>query len=86
VLALSLLKSDFDTLEAAARAAGYDGIVDVPGHLINITNVYQKPGSSSVSTDTQINVEFTDAEDGMKQGDKFKEISLPYIYLRHKKS
>ncbi|MBN8834569.1 MAG: hypothetical protein ABS68_00255 [Niastella sp. SCN 39-18] len=82
---LSLLKSDMDVLDQAARDAGYDGIVDVPGKLIDITCVYQKEedkaGLSSVGL---INVEFTEFEDGMKQGDKFKEVTLPFIFLRLK--
>ncbi len=82
---LSLLKSDYDILDLAAQTAGYDDITDVPGSLIFITCVYQKPGNPKLSADTLIGVEFTDVEDGMKQGDKFKEISLPFLYLRKKK-
>lgn len=84
---LMLLKSDADTLEAAARAKGYEDITDVPGKLIDITCLYQKSDDSAqLSTDTCQNVEFTEMEDGMKQGDKFKEISLPFVFLRLKKS
>lgn len=82
---LALLKSDYDQLNKAAIAAGYEDLIDVPGTEINITVVYQKEDNSAkLSTDTLINVEFTEAEDGMKQGDKFKEISLPFIFLRKK--
>ncbi len=81
---LMLLKSDVDELNIAARAAGYEDIVDVPGTLINISCVYEKVESSGFQTETCINVEFTELEDGMKQGDKFKEISLPFIFLRKK--
>lgn len=78
---LSLLKSDFDLLNKAAIAAGYEDISDVPGKLINMTCVYQKEGDPLIQTATLLNVEFTEFEDGMKQGDKFKEISLPFICL-----
>lgn len=78
---LMLLKSDFDLLNKAALAAGYNDLTDVPGKLINISCVYEKEGDPVIQTATLFNVEFTEFEDGMKQGDKFKEISLPFICL-----
>lgn len=78
---LMLLQSGTDQLDAAARAQGYSSIIHVPGKFINITVVYQKPGDALVKTKAIKNVEFTELEDGMKQGDKFKENSLPFIYL-----
>lgn len=78
---LMMLKSDFDVLQGAAVSAGYQSLVKVPGKLINIVCVYQKKGDPIIQTATMLNVEFTDVEDGMKQGDKFKEISLPFICL-----
>lgn len=83
---LMLLKSDFDALNRAAVAAGFEDIVDVPGHLINITCVYQKEGSGPLSTDKILNVEFTEYEDGMENADKFKEVSLPFLALKVRKS
>lgn len=83
---LTVLKSDYDALNGAARTAGYQNIVDVPGRLINITCVYEKISDAMLATDTLITVEFTEFEDGMKQGDKFKEISLPFIFLQLKQS
>lgn len=84
---LMLLKSDFDELNSAAIASGYEDITDIPGKEINITCVYQKTDDAGkLSTDTLLNAEFTEYEDGMKQGDKFKEISLPILFLRLKKS
>ncbi|MDE3185279.1 MAG: hypothetical protein KGM16_17845 [Bacteroidota bacterium] len=81
---LMMLKSDFDLLNAAARTAGYEDISDVPGSAINITCVYSN--ASNLSVDSCLNVEFTDFEDGQKQGDKFKEITLPFIFLRLKQA
>jgi hypothetical protein len=83
---LVVLKSDFDEMNLAARAAGHRNIVEVPGKNINITCVYQKDDGDPIKTDALINVEFTDFEDGMKQGDKFKEISLSFIFIRLKQS
>lgn len=79
---LYLLKSDADGLNATARASGYRNIIDVPGRLIVITCVYQKEDSPDrLNIDSLIYVEFTSFEDGMKQGDLFKEIELPFIFL-----
>ena len=78
---LMMLKSDFDALNTAAVASGYADITDVPGKNINITVLYQKDGNPLIQTATFLNVEFMEFEDGMKQGDKFKEISLPFICL-----
>lgn len=78
---LMLLKSDFDLIHKAAVSAGYADIVDVPGKNIHITVVYQKEGDPIIQTATLFNVEFTEYEDGQNQGDKFKEISLPFVCL-----
>jgi hypothetical protein len=83
---LSLLKSDVDELNAAARAAGYKNIIHVPGRLITITCVYQKDEGDPIKTDVMVNVEFTKFGDGQKQGDKFKEIELPFLFLDLKQS
>lgn len=82
---LTLLKSDYDALELAARTAGYDDIVEVPFTDVVITVVYQQE-DGTLKTDTLIGCEFTSAEDGMKQGDKFKEIELPFIFMKLKKA
>lgn len=78
---LTILKTDLDDLNAAARAAGYKNIVQVPGRLINITCIYQKDDGDPIRTDSLINVEFTKMSDGGKSGDKFKECALPFLFL-----
>ncbi len=78
---LMLLKSDFDALNKAAIDAGFDDISDVPASKIDATVVYQITEESKLQTATLRGVEFTEFEDGMKQGDKFKEITLPFICL-----
>lgn len=83
---LTLLKSDVDILNNAARVAGYDDIVDVPGSNIHITCVYTPKGVQLLRTDTCLNCEFTEFEDGQKQGDSFKEIELPFIFLKLKQA
>ncbi len=81
---LMVLKSDFDDLTRAALAAGYNDITEVPGSLINISCVYDRGDGTPIQSVNLINVEFTDFEDGMKQGDKFKEISLPLLFTKLK--
>ena len=84
---LMLLKSDFDMLNKAAISAGYEDITDLPGKLININCVYAPDdGTGRLISVALINAEFTEYEDGMKQADKFKEISLPFIFLRKTES
>lgn len=83
---LTLLKSDVDILNSAARTAGYDDIVDVPGSNIHITCVYTPKSAQILRTDTCLNCEFTEFEDGQKQGDSFKEIELPFIFLKLKQA
>ncbi|KAA2245493.1 hypothetical protein F0L74_05920 [Chitinophaga agrisoli] len=82
---LRMLKSDHDALRRAAQVAGYEDVIDLPGRLITITCVYDKPnGLIPVTTDVLINCEFKEVEDGMNQNDKYQEITLPFIFLRKK--
>lgn len=83
---LSVLKSDMDAMNEAARLAGYRNILAVPGRLINVTVVYQKDDGDSIKTDNLLCVEFTKISDGQKQGDKFKEVEMPFIFLELKQS
>lgn len=82
---LMLLKSDYDVLDKAAVNAGYEDLTDIPYKLVNITCVYDKEDGSPLATDVLIGCEFTEVEDGMKSGDAFKEVSLPFIFLKKKK-
>lgn len=78
---LTVLKSDFDRMNVAARASGYEDITDVPFTQLAMTVVFDNPGIG-LTTHNLIGVEFTDMEDGMKQGDMSKEVELPFIFLR----
>jgi hypothetical protein len=81
---LMILKSDYDDMLRAANLAGYNSVCDVPGKLIVITCVYQNEDKSKLQTVTLFGVEFTEEEDGMKAGDKFKEVSLPFLFTNIK--
>jgi hypothetical protein len=82
---LMLLKSDFDLINDAARDQGYDDILDIPYKDVDITCTYAKEDDSNPRTDVCKGVAFTEYEEGMKQGDKFKEVSIPFIFLELKK-
>lgn len=79
---LMMLKGDFDALNLAATAAGFTDITDLPGFPIVISYTNE----TKLSVDTLINVEFDSYDEGLKQGDKFKEISLPILFTRIKKA
>ncbi len=79
---ITMLKADFDALNTAAVAAGYTDITDLPGFPI----VVEYSNAAKISIDTLVGVEFDEYDEGLKQGDKFKEVTLPILYLRIKKA
>ncbi len=72
-----LLQSELEALERAA-GTGND-ITDLPAFDINIS--YVDKASGAIVNDTVKYAELTEAEKGMSQGDKFMEITLPFIAL-----
>jgi len=76
---LGILKSTFDALEDAAILAGYNDVMS-----------FQFPLSVSYSNDTRIRkiillgCKINKWDDGMKQGDKFKTVNLPFKYISRK--
>ena len=79
---ITMLKADFDALNAAAVAGGYTDITDLPGFPI----VVEYSNTTKISIDTLIGCEFDEYDEGLKQGDKFKEVTLPILFLRIKKA
>lgn len=78
---IRLLKGAVDSLNAAAKAAGGDDLLDVS--LVVVVN-YKSKGIRNVQTDTLIGVEFTEYEKGMEQNAKSMPIELPMLYLSQK--
>ena len=76
---IMVLQSELIAMQNAAIAAGYSDITDVPGFDIQVS--YANKGEVP-RTDSLIAVEFTEEPDGMKQGDKFSEHTLPIMFLR----
>lgn len=75
---ITLLQSEY---EALRKASGGD-ILDAS---MDIVAAYGNPSAGDViTTDMLIGVEFTEDSTEWKQGDKFQEKTLPFIYLDKK--
>ena len=76
---ITLLQSEY---EALSQAGGGD-ILDAS---VDIVAAYGNPSAGDVvTTDMLIGVEFTEDNTEWKQGDKFQEKTLPFIFLDKKK-
>ena len=75
---LTVPQSEYEAL----RAAGGGDILDIS---IDIVVAYGNPSKGDViTTDLLMGVEFTEDNTEWKQGDKFQEKSLPFIFLDKK--
>ncbi|MCG8701261.1 MAG: hypothetical protein MI922_24620 [Bacteroidales bacterium] len=74
---LTLLQSELEALQEAAGAG--NKITDIAA--FDVTVAYIPKGGSTVVTDIIKNVEFTEYEKGMAQGDKFMEVTMPFVAL-----
>ena len=75
---IGLLQSEY---EALRKASGGD-ILDISFDLVV---AYGNPNNGDViTTDLLVGCEFTEDNTEWKQGDKFQEKTLPFIYIDHK--
>lgn len=75
---LTVTQNEYEAL----RAAGGGDILDIS---IDIVVAYGNPSKGDViTTDLLMGVEFTEDNTEWKQGDKFQEKSLPFIFLDKK--
>lgn len=75
---LTVTQSEYEAL----RAAGGGDILDIS---IDIVVAYGNPSKGDViTTDLLMGVEFTEDNTEWKQGDKYQEKSLPFIFLDKK--
>ena len=75
---LTVTQSEYEAL----RAAGGGDILDIS---IDIVVAYGNPSKDDViTTDLLMGVEFTEDNTEWKQGDKFQEKALPFIFLDKK--
>lgn len=75
---ITLLQSEYEALKKASGGDILDASMD-------IVAAYGNPNAGDViTTDLLIGVEFTEDNTEWKQGDKFQEKTLPFIYLDQK--
>ena len=73
-----MLQSEYEALRQAFGGDVLDG-------SFNIVACYGNPSKGdAVTTDTLVNVEITEDNTEWKQGDKFQEKTLPFIYTDKK--
>jgi len=75
---IGLLQSELEVLEVAAGGS----ILDLE---LNVVVTYGNPSKGdAVKTDQLIGVQFTEDPRELKQGDKFMEITVPFLFLEKK--
>lgn len=75
---ITLLQSEYEALKKASGGDILDASMD-------IVAAYGNPNAGdTITTDLLIGVEFTEDNTEWKQGDKFQEKTLPFIYLDQK--
>ena len=75
---IGLLQSELEALEVAAGGS----ILDLE---LNVVVTYGNPSKGdAVKTDRLIGVQFTEDPRELKQGDKFMEITVPFLFLEKK--
>ncbi|MDE6483485.1 MAG: hypothetical protein K2L01_07000 [Rikenellaceae bacterium] len=75
---IGLLQSELEALEVAAGGS----ILDLE---LNVVVTYGNPSKGdAVKTDQLMGVQFTEDPRELKQGDKFMEITVPFIFLEKK--
>lgn len=75
---IGLLQSELEALEVAAGGS----ILDL--ELTIVINYGNPSKGDAIKTDELIGVQFTEDPREMKQGDKFMEVVLPFIFLEKK--
>ena len=75
---LTLLQSEYETLRLAMRGSILSG-------SLSMVVAYGNPSKGDVMvTDVLSGCEFTEDSTGWKQGDKFQEKSIPFVFLSKK--
>lgn len=75
---ITLLQSEYEALRQACGGDILDASVDIVAAYGNPTN------GDAITTDILISCEFTEDNTEWKQGDKFQEKALPFIFLDKK--
>ncbi len=80
---LSVLKGALDDMYAAAMAAGARDLTDVQ---FDIVITWSSKLNRGLQTVVLVQCEFTEWRESMRQGDKFMEVALPFLYMDIKKT
>lgn len=82
---ITLMQSEYETLYAAATAAGFEDVTDL---TFDVTVAYKPETGQSGAIVRKIvqQCEITEVEEGMSEGDKFMEITIPFLALGVKTS
>lgn len=75
---ITLLQSEYEALRKACGGDILDASVDIVAAYGNPTN------GDAITTDILVSCEFTEDNTEWKQGDKFQEKALPFIFLDKK--
>ena len=75
---ITVLQSEYNALRQAAKG-------DILGVALDIVVAYGNPTrGDAITTDILVGVEFTEDNTEWKQGDKFQEKSIPFVFLDRK--
>lgn len=75
---ITLLQSEYNALRQAAKG-------DILGVSLDIVVAYGNPTrGDAITTDILVGVEFTEDNTEWKQGDKFQEKTIPFVFLDRK--
>jgi hypothetical protein len=80
---LKVLKYEFDMMNDAAQAAGYDDILEVPHSAVVITCAYKKNPNDPIRIIEAQGVAFSEYDVNMEQNGKMTEISLPFLAIKN---
>jgi hypothetical protein len=78
---IKVLKGQIDAWNAAAKAAGYADILDIPAPATNGTVMYKAAYNRPLAGWNLIGIAFTEMPYGWEQGAKKMEVELPIMFL-----
>ena len=79
---LKLLQSEIAALNEAAKTAGYADLTDFAFDIAIAFVPKQMSETAKIQNKRIVGVEITEFEEGMEQGDKYMEVTLPFVALK----